>query len=96
MTVEEFWQTFLKETSLPADTVYTESFHFDLNEKSKTGFWHWSYAERSVQPAAAFMPSPHRATPFQSPATTASLQTGPARRAALSAPKALPAFRFGT
>ena len=37
MTVEEFWQTFLKETSLPADTVYTESFHFDLDEKSANG-----------------------------------------------------------
>ncbi len=34
MTVETFWQSFLRDTGRRPDTKYLESFYFDLNEKS--------------------------------------------------------------
>lgn len=34
MSVEIFWQEFLRETGKDPQTRYLESFHFDLNEKS--------------------------------------------------------------
>lgn len=33
MTVEAFWQAFLKKTGRPADTTYLDAFYFDLTEE---------------------------------------------------------------
>ena len=34
MSIEEFWQEFLRDTGRDPNTRYFECFHFDLNEKS--------------------------------------------------------------
>ncbi len=37
ISIEEFWQEFLRDTGRNPNTRYFESFHFDLNEKSANG-----------------------------------------------------------